>query len=143
MAPDPQPARSRPPLIEVPVAIQSQDGHGGERGMVTFARPGLGRRLLGAGVCFLIGLGVGVLLLPVPLIHLFGVMFFLGMSGLALKRLATGRVLKSAWGRCPSCHAEQALFVGLGGRRAKFPVATTCPACHVGLDLFPLASGAQ
>src|SRR5262245_60179113 len=125
------------PTVEVPVQIQAQDGHTGAQGVVTVAKPGFGRRLASAGVLLLIGAGIGTLLLPVPLIHLFGIMFFLGMTGLALKQLATGRVLRSARGRCPSCGTDQALYVGLGGRRARFPVATSCPACHVRLELFP------
>ena len=130
-------------VVEVPVQIQAQDGHTGDQGVVTVAKPSFGRRLASASLLELIGAGIGVLLLPVPLIHLFGLMFFLGMTGLALKQLATGRVLRSARGRCPSCGTEQSLYVGLGGRRASFPVSTSCPACHVRLDLFPRFSGAQ
>jgi hypothetical protein len=133
----------RVPIVEIPVQIQAQDGHAGEHGTVTVAKPGFGRRLASAGVLELIGVGIGAVLLPVPLIHLFGIMFFLGMTGLALKQLASGRVLRSARGRCPSCGAEQSLYVGLGGRRARFPIATSCPACHVRLELFPRFSGAQ
>lgn len=130
-------------LIEVPVAIRAQDGHASTGGTVAFAQPGFGRRLVRAAALFLVGLGVGTLLLPIPLIHLFGVMFFLGMSGLAVKRLVTRRVLKAASGRCPSCQTEQPLFVGMGARRLRFPVVTTCPACHVRLELFPVSSGAH
>jgi len=130
-------------VIEVPVVLRAADGRSGTRGMVTFARPSFGHRLARAGLQFLAGLAIGALLLPVPLIHLFGIMFFLGMSGLALKRLVTRRVLKHAEGQCPSCQSEQDFFVGMGGRRVKFPVVSSCPACHVRLDLFPVASGAQ
>lgn len=129
-------------LIEVPVMLRAGDGRGGTRGSVAFAQPGFGRRLVRSGVQFLAGLAIGGLLLPVPLIHLFGIMFFLAMSGLALKRLVTRRVLKHAAGQCPSCQTEQDFFVGMGGRRLKFPVVSSCPACHVRLDMFPVASGA-
>src|SRR5262245_61091558 len=97
------------PSTAVPVEIQAADGHGGGKGVVTLAKPGFGRRLRGAAAFFLIGLVVGILLLPVPLIHLFGIMFFLGMSGLALRRLIVGRVIQSAAGRCPSCQRDSSL----------------------------------
>src|ERR1051325_11601390 len=89
-------------------------------GEIEYARPGLRRRLWKAGALFGIGLVCGVLLLPIPLIHLFGIMFFLAMSGLAARRLVSGTVLKGAHGRCPSCQTEGRLFVGFGGRRLAF-----------------------
>ena len=124
-------------LVRVPVRVRAQDGKDGGEGEIAYARPGLGRRLGKAAVLFLIGLVVGVLLLPIPLIHLFGVMFFLAMSGLAVRRLLSGTVLKGASGRCPSCQAEGPYFVGFGGRRLGFPVVTSCPTCNVRLELEP------
>lgn len=102
---------------------------------MAYARPTFRRRLGKAALTFVVGLVVGVLLLPVPLIHLFGVIFFLAMAVLAVRRLAIPAVVHSAEGRCPSCQAEGPLFVGLGGRRLAFPIRTTCSRCHVGLDL--------
>src|ERR1043166_2020612 len=86
-------------VVEVPVQIQAQDGHTGDQGVVTVAKPSFGRRLASASLLEPIGAGVGGLLLPLPLFPLFGFLFFLGMPGLALKQLATGRVLRSARGR--------------------------------------------
>jgi hypothetical protein len=127
----------------LPVRIRSQDGRTGGFGAVAYARPAFRRRLGKAALTFLMGLVVGVLVLPVPLIHLFGVIFFLAMSVLAIRRLATRAVLDSAEGRCPSCQAEGPLFVGLGGRRFAFPIRTSCPRCHVRLDLEPMAPRAS
>src|ERR1051325_4920692 len=106
-------------------------------GEIEYARPGLRRRLWKAGALFGIGLVCGVLLLPIPLIHLFGIMFFLAMSGLAARRLVSGTVLKGAHGRCPSCQTGGRLFVGCGGRRLAYPIVTSCAGCKVRLELEP------
>lgn len=127
-------------LIRVAVTIRAQDGRSGGRGEIAFATPSFWRRMRKASVLFLVGLGCGALLLPVPLIHLFGIFFFLAMCGLAAKRLISRRVLKEAHGQCPSCHAEAAYYVGMGGRRLAFPIVTSCPQCHVGLELEPAAA---
>jgi hypothetical protein len=129
-------------LVRVPVRVRAEDGHAGGEGEISYARPGLRRRLWKAGLLFLAGLVAGILLLPIPLIHLFGVMFFLGMSGLAVRRLLSRTVLKEARGRCPSCRGEGTFFVGFGGRRLAFPVVTSCPRCNVGLELEPTVPGA-
>ena len=134
--------KEHPPLIRVPVRIRAQDGKSGGTGTVTCARPSFRQRLGQAALIFVIGLVVGTLLLPVPLIHLFGVMFFLGMTGLAVRRLATRTVLRGAEGTCPSCQATGEFFVGMGGRRLRFPVKTSCPKCHVHLELDPVTPGA-
>jgi hypothetical protein len=98
------------------------------------------RRLRIAGVRLLIGVVIGALLLPVPIIHLFGVFFFLAMAFLAVRRLLTSRVLTHAEGQCPACQAEGNYFVGFGGRGIKFPVQTSCPKCNHHLELWPAAS---
>ena len=128
-------------LVQVPVYIRAQDGHSGGEGEISYARPGLKRRLWKAGMLFLVGLVCGILLLPIPLIHLFGVMFFLAMTGLAVRRLLSRTVLKGAHGRCPSCRSEGTFFVGFGGRHLAFPVVTSCSRCNVGLELEPVRPG--
>lgn len=125
----------------VAVQIQAGDGHRGGTGVLVVERLPLGTRAARAGLFFLLGAGIGALLLPVPLIHLFGVMFFLGMCYLAIKRLIGRTVVRSAQGRCPSCQAEEEYFVGTGWRRLSYPIATTCPKCHVTLALEPSAAG--
>jgi len=127
----------RLPLSRMAVRIRAQDGRGGSGGEIAFAKPSLWRRMRKAAVLFLVGLGCGAILLPVPLIHLFGIFFFLAMCGIAARRLISRTVLKEAHGRCPSCQAEGSYYVGMGGRRLTFPIVTSCPHCHVGLELEP------
>lgn len=123
--------------IRMPVAIRAEDGHAGGRGDVEVSRPPLTHRLVRAALLAAVGLVVGVLLLPIPLIHLVGVMFFLVMLGLAARRAVARTVLRRAHGRCPSCGTEGSYFVGFGGRALKFPVKTSCPSCKLGLELSP------
>lgn len=125
------------PLHQAPVHITSVSGRAGGTGTIEFAQPSLGHRLSRAALLFLVGVVCGTLLLPVPLIHLFGIFFFLVMTGLAARRVMTRRVLKGASGTCPACGAEGRFFVGLGGRGVKFPIATHCKHCQVGLRLHP------
>ena len=124
-------------MQRLPVTIRAQDGQSGGAGEVLVGKPPFRRRLWKAGVLFLLGAGIGGLLLPVPVIHLFGILFFLGMSGLAARRLISRTVLKAARGTCPSCRAEGEFFIGMGARPLRFPVASTCPHCHIGLELEP------
>jgi hypothetical protein len=106
---------------------------------VECARPTLRQRLAKSALIFLAGLVGGAILLPIPLIHLFGLMFFVAMSALALRRLTSRAVVRGAEGRCPSCQSEESFFVGFGGRRLAFPMRTSCPQCHAGLELEPAA----
>jgi uncharacterized protein (DUF983 family) len=76
-----------------------------------------------------------VLLLPVPLVHLFGIAFFLGMAYLAVRRMLSRAVLHGARGVCPACGQEGRFFVGFGGRPFRLPVGTSCGACAIGLRL--------
>ncbi len=121
--------------FQLPVRITAGDGHRGGEGTVDVGTPTFRTRLRSAALIFLAGAVIGVLLLPVPLIHLFGIMFFLGMTGLAARRLIARRVFLSAEGRCPSCGTTGPLFVGLGTRRFALPVVTACERCGVELTL--------
>ena len=129
------PPGSAPETLTLPVRIRSQDGRAGGLGEVQFAQPSLGRRLRKAGALLFAGLVALVIFLPVPLMHLVGVLIFLLMTGLAARRLRSRDVLRSASGRCPACGAEGSYYVGFGGQRLVFPIATSCPACHIGLEL--------
>jgi hypothetical protein len=124
-------------LMVLPVRIRSQDGRSGGLGEVQYAEPSLGQRLRKAGGLFLAGLVAVVVFLPVPLMHLVGVLAFLLMTGLAVRRLRSRAVLRAARGRCPACDAEGSYYVGFGGKRVAFPIATSCPACHIALELEP------
>ena len=124
-------------MVQMAVQIRAENGRTGGVGEVDVAQPPLRRRIMKAGVLFLAGAAIGVLLLPVPLIHLFGIFFFLGMGVLGFRRLFATSVLKGARGRCPSCQAEGSYFVGMGGRRLSFPIVTSCPHCHASLELEP------
>jgi len=119
----------------IAVSITAGDGRSGGHGTIEIAQLPMRRRMVTAAKRVAIGLGGGLLLLPVPIIHLFGIVFFLGMTGLAAKGLVSAQVLAGAEGSCPSCGATGALYVGMGGRRVRFPVASTCPKCNVALEL--------
>jgi hypothetical protein len=134
MTASPPPA-SATETLTVPVRIRSQDGRAGGVGEVRFAQPSLGRRLRKAGGLLLAGLVAVVIFLPIPLMHLVGVLIFLLMTGLAVRRLRSRDVLRSASGRSPACGAEGSYYVGFGGQRLVFPVVTSCPACHIGIEL--------
>jgi hypothetical protein len=123
--------------FQIPVTISAIDGHAGGQGNVEFVRPPFKRRLWKGGVLLLIGLGGGVLLLPIPLIHILGVVFFLTLTGLAVRRLLSRQVVKAASGHCPACGAPGEYFVGVGGRRLSFPIVTSCPRCSIELTLRP------
>lgn len=123
--------------FRLPVTISAIDGRTGSQGEVEFVRPPLKRRLWKAGGLFLIGLAGGVLLLPIPLIHLVGLVFFLTLTGLAVRRLLSREILKTATGHCPACGAPGEYFAGFGGRRLSFPIVTSCPRCNIELTLRP------
>ena len=122
----------------LPVRIRAADGTSRDDGWIdTAARP-LSARLGEAGLIALGGTAAGILLLPVPLIHLFGVMFALFMWGFALRRARTRTVLVEAGGICPGCGEPGAFFVGFGRQRFRFPISTSCPRCAHALSLEPL-----
>lgn len=128
---------SAAPIHHAAISIASVSGRTGGIGAIEFAQPSLGHRLSRAAGIFVVGVVCGVLLLPVPLIHLFGIFFFVAMTGIAAKRVMTRRVLKGASGTCPACGGEGRFFVGFGGRGLKFPIATHCKHCQVELHLHP------
>jgi len=124
--------------IALPVRIRSQDGKSGGAGEVEYSRPSIGERLRKAGKLVLLGMVAVVVFLPIPLMHLVGVLGFLALLGLAIHRLRSREVVKGAHGRCPACGAEGSYYVGFGNQRMKFPLATSCPSCHIGLELDPV-----
>lgn len=121
--------------FQLPVSITAIDGRAGSQGEVEFVRPPLRRRLRKAGLLFLAGVAGGMLLLPIPLVHIAGLAFFLTLTGLAGRRLLSREILKAASGHCPACGAAGEYFVGFGGRRLAFPIVTSCPHCTIELTL--------
>lgn len=129
---------SATPIHHAAIRIASVSGRTGGIGTIEFAQPSLRHRLGRGALLLVVGAVCGALLLPVPLIHLFGIFFFLAMTGLAAKRVMTRRVLRGASGTCPACGGEGRFFVGFGGRGLRFPIATHCKHCQVGLRLHPM-----
>ncbi len=119
--------------IEVQVAGRTSGER--SRGWVEVEEFSLGRRAILAGRTVLMGLVIGLLFLPVPLIHLFGLFAFLASLGLAVHRFGTRTALRQAGGACPGCGQEGPFFVGLGGSRFRLPITTSCRHCAMALTL--------
>lgn len=122
------------------VRIRGADGRARDDGWIdTGVRP-LAARLSEACLIALGGTAVGAVLLLVPLVHLFGVMFALFMWGFAIRRARTRNVIVKAGGRCPGCGEPGAYFVGFGRQRFRLPISTSCPRCSRAISLEPLPS---
>lgn len=87
-----------------------------------------GARLRRAGKAPLIGLGVAILVLPIPVVH-FAVPPLALVAGLVIgaRRIGQGELFTSARGRCPFCGTEQSL--GLSGSAFRLPRSIKCHAC--------------
>jgi len=126
----------------VAVRIRGADGTASDDGWVETAERPLGARLRDGALIALGGTAVGILLLPIPLIHLFGVIFALSMWGLGVHQARSKTVVTGAGGTCPGCRKPGVFFSGFGRKRFKLPLATSCPNCARGLRLEPLPPGA-
>jgi hypothetical protein len=125
----------------IAVRIRAADGTVRDDGWVrTVERPVAAR--IGEGALIALGgTAVGVLLLPIPLIHLFGVIFAVSMWGLGLHRARTRTVVVEAGGTCPRCEQAGTYYAGFGRKRFRLPISTSCPHCASSLSLEPLPSG--
>ena len=122
------------------VRVRGSAGRWRDDGWVDTAVRPLGARLGEASLLALGGTAAGAVLLLVPLVHLFGVVFALAMWAFAIRRVRTRTVLVKAGGTCPRCGEAGAYFVGFGRARVRFPISTSCPRCAQALSLEPLSS---
>jgi hypothetical protein len=122
----------------IAVRVRAADGTSRDDGWVRTAhrpfpaRVGEGLMIAGGGTA------VGVLLLPVPLVHLFGIMFALTTWWIALQRVRTDTVVVSVGGTCPHCGTTGTFYAGFGRKRYRLPISTSCPSCSHALSLEPL-----
>jgi len=119
----------------IAVRVRAADGTMRDDGWVRTAhRPfaaRLGEGLVLAGA----GTAIGVLLLPVPLVHIFGLLFMLSTWWFALQRVRAETVVVSVGGTCPRCDTTGTFFAGFGRKRYRLPISTSCPACSHALTL--------
>lgn len=87
-----------------------------------------GERLRRAALAPLIGIGVAILVLPIPVVH-FAVPPAAIVGGLVLgiRRLTQRELFVTAHGPCPFCGTEQTL--GVNGSPFRLPRALKCRAC--------------
>ena len=97
---------------------------------------GRGERLRRAAMFLVIGC-VGLVLLPVPGVHFFGVAVFVAGLAVAVQRARTPIVVGGAEGTCPACGHAGRWFAGTGWRPVRWPLVTSCPSCKVELRLTP------
>ncbi len=88
-----------------------------------------------AAMAPLIGLGIAVLVLPIPIVH-FAVppVALIGGVVLAVRRASQGELISTAHGACPFCGTDQTL--GLNGTAYRLPRNLKCRSC---LKLMTLA----
>lgn len=120
---------------DVPVAIHARNGGDPTRGIVTVRTPAFPSRARSAAMIAGLGLVGGLLFLPVPLIHFFGVALFLAALVVAARRLAATEVVALAHGTCPACDTVGDFFVGTGWKRVRWPLDTSCRHCNMELSL--------
>lgn len=97
---------------------------------------GLGERVRRAAIFLVIGC-LGLVLLPVPGVHFFGVAVFVAGLAVAVRRAGTPIVVGGAEGACPACGHAGHWFAGAGWRPVRWPLVTSCPSCKVELRLTP------
>ena len=119
----------------ITVRVRGEDGSTRDDAWIETAEWPLRKRLRDAALLVAGGTLVGVLLLPIPLIHLMGIFFALACWGFAVSRLRVKTVLVAAGGACPRCGAPGNFTGGLTRARFRLPYTTSCPKCSVRLRL--------
>lgn len=94
------------------------------------------RRALRAAVFFLISIGLAALLIPIPIVHLFGIPLML-VLGIVTAVRSLGRVakLEPMHIPCPKCGARNNIGGGLGFKTETGPVEMNCQVCRRPLAL--------
>ena len=88
----------------------------------------LRERLRRGATAPLAGLGIAILVLPIPVVH-FAVppVAILGGIALGIRRATQRKLFHAVHGLCPCCGVEQSL--GLNGAPFRLPQALKCHAC--------------
>ncbi len=124
----------------LPLDVRAINGAGPSSATAQVAERTTTERLRGSAGIFGMGVVVGLLFLPIPLIHLFGIIIFLACTVFAFRRFRVKALVRHVAGTCPSCQAETTFFVGGGMMAARWPLGSQCGACGIGVRLTPHGS---
>lgn len=123
--------------------VQTDDGRTRDDAWIDVLHRPVAKRLGEAAVIALGGTVVGILLLPVPLVHLFGAMFALATWWFAFRRARTSVVVTGAGGTCPYCGTEGRFYAGFGRAKYRLPMRSSCQKCSRALTLASLPGQGQ
>ena len=119
----------------VTVRVRGEDGSTRDDAWVDTADWPFRKRLRDAALLIVGGTVIGILLLPIPLIHLLGIFFALTCWGFAIARLRVSTVMTATGGVCPRCGTPEHFTSGMTRARFRLPYTTSCPKCSVRLRL--------
>lgn len=122
----------------VPVRVRAANGTTRDDGWVRTAHRPLPARIGEGALIAIGGTVVGALLLPIPLVHIFGVLFALSTWWFGFRRARTATVVLEAGGTCPRCGEVATFYSGFGRKRFRLPLSTSCPQYSHALSLEPL-----
>ena len=106
--------------------LVSPVGGGASRVRARLEPLGTAARLRRALTAFGIGTVVLLVLLPIPGLHLGGVLVFIVAVVYAGTQARRTTILRDVIGPCPSCGTEQSFFLGTGLRGVQWPVMLHC-----------------
>lgn len=85
-------------------------------------------RLRRAALAPALGVGVALIVLPIPIVHLFvPPLALIGGVAVGVRRLGQRELFVSVRGTCPCCGTEQSF--GLSGARYRVPQELKCRSC--------------